>query len=159
MLQALYMVEAKRFYKPDLLIYVSRPSHVIEYLWRLRKILLPMVKSCRLYIIFPAQFRNLNGTAQPFQDDSKLFLRFVKVSSLLPYIRLGAKCIIINFPNCPKMRWTIQDHLVIMILNNLFIETLGKKDIVKCIIASDGTGYSLTMTKYYRSIRENNRRI
>ena len=46
------------------------------------------------------------------------------------------------------------DPLVIMILNNIFIETLRKKEIGKCDAAGDGTGYSLTVTKHYRSMRE-----
>ena len=46
------------------------------------------------------------------------------------------------------------DPLVIMILNNLFIETLRKKEIGKCDAAGYGTGYSLTVTKHYRSMRE-----
>ena len=46
------------------------------------------------------------------------------------------------------------DPLVIMILNNLFIETLRKKEIGKCDAVGDGTGYSLTVTKHYRSMRE-----
>ena len=46
------------------------------------------------------------------------------------------------------------DPLVIMILNNIFIETLRKKEIGKCDAVGDGTGYSLTVTKHYRSMRE-----
>ena len=46
------------------------------------------------------------------------------------------------------------DPPVIMILNNLFIETLRKKEIGKCDAVGDGTGYSLTVTKHYRSMRE-----
>ena len=46
------------------------------------------------------------------------------------------------------------DPLVIMILNNLFIETLRRKDMGKCDAVGDGTGYSLTVTKHYRSMRE-----
>jgi transposase len=46
------------------------------------------------------------------------------------------------------------DPLVIMILNNLLIETLRKKEIGKCDAAGDGTGYFLTVTKHYRSMRE-----
>ena len=46
------------------------------------------------------------------------------------------------------------DPLVIMILNNLFVETLRKKSIGKCDAIGDGTGYSLTVTKHYRSLRE-----
>jgi transposase len=46
------------------------------------------------------------------------------------------------------------DPLVIMILNNLFIETLKRKDISRCDVVGDGTGYSLTVTKHYRSMRE-----
>ena len=46
------------------------------------------------------------------------------------------------------------DPLVIMILNNLFIETLSRSGISKCDAVGDGTGYSLTVTKHYRSLRE-----
>ena len=46
------------------------------------------------------------------------------------------------------------DPLVVMILNNLFIETLRKKEIGRCDVTGDGTGYSLTVTKHYRSMRE-----
>ena len=46
------------------------------------------------------------------------------------------------------------DPLVVMILNNLFIETLRKKETGKCDAVGDGTGYSLTVTKHYRSMRE-----
>jgi transposase len=48
------------------------------------------------------------------------------------------------------------DPLVIMILNNLFIETLRRSGISKCDAVGDGTGYSLTVTKHYRSMREKN---
>jgi transposase len=41
-----------------------------------------------------------------------------------------------------------------MILNNLFIETLRRKEISKCDAVGDGTGYSLTVTKHYRSMGE-----
>ena len=46
------------------------------------------------------------------------------------------------------------DPLVVMIMNNLFVLTLRKKEIGKCDAAGDGTGYSLTVTKHYRSMRE-----
>ena len=46
------------------------------------------------------------------------------------------------------------DPLVIMILNNLFIEILRKKEIGRCDSVGDGTGYSLTVTKHCRSMRE-----
>ena len=46
------------------------------------------------------------------------------------------------------------DPLVIMILNNIFIETLRKREMGKCDAVGDGTGYSLTVTKHYRSMRE-----
>ena len=46
------------------------------------------------------------------------------------------------------------DSLVVMIMNNLFIETLRKKEIGKCDVTGDGTGYSLTVTKHCRSLRE-----
>ncbi len=40
--------------------------------------------------------------------------------------------------------------VVIMILNNIFIETLRRKEMAKCDVVGDGTGYSLTVTKHYR---------
>ena len=46
------------------------------------------------------------------------------------------------------------DPLVIMVLNNIFVETLGMKGVVSCHAIGDGTGYSLTVTKHYRSLRE-----
>lgn len=46
------------------------------------------------------------------------------------------------------------DPIVIMILNNLFIDTLKRKEVWKSEAVGDGTGYSLTETKHYRSIRE-----
>lgn len=46
------------------------------------------------------------------------------------------------------------DPLVIMILNNLFASTIKRKGIVSVDTCGDGTGYSLTVTKHYRSIRE-----
>ena len=46
------------------------------------------------------------------------------------------------------------DPLVVMILNNLFIETLRRRDIHTCDTVGDGTGYSLTVAKHYRSMRE-----
>lgn len=46
------------------------------------------------------------------------------------------------------------DPLVIMIPNNLFVQTPRKKNVSKCDTVVDRTGYSLTVTKHYRSIRE-----
>jgi len=46
------------------------------------------------------------------------------------------------------------DPLVIMILNNLFVASLRKKGIDTAETSGDGTGYSLTVTKHYRSLRE-----
>ncbi len=46
------------------------------------------------------------------------------------------------------------DPLVIMILNNLFVEALRRKGVWRCDAVGDGTGYSLTVTKHYRSMRE-----
>ncbi len=41
-----------------------------------------------------------------------------------------------------------------MILNNLFINSIKRKGITSIDASGDGTGYSLTITKHYRSIRE-----
>lgn len=46
------------------------------------------------------------------------------------------------------------DPLVIMILNNLFMETLSRKGISSCDAIGNGTVYSLTVTKHYRSLRQ-----
>ena len=44
--------------------------------------------------------------------------------------------------------------LVIMILNNLFMNSLERKGVASVDASGDGTGYSLTVTKHYRSMRE-----
>ncbi len=46
------------------------------------------------------------------------------------------------------------DPLVIMILNNMFVLSVRDKGIAHPELTGDGTGYSLTVTKHYRSIRE-----
>ena len=46
------------------------------------------------------------------------------------------------------------DPLVIMILNNLFMNSLKRKGVAPVDASGDGTGYSLTVTKHYRSLRE-----
>jgi len=51
------------------------------------------------------------------------------------------------------------DPLVIMILNNLFISSVKRKGIDTAETSGDGTGYSLTVTKHYRSLREKNGEI
>ncbi len=43
-----------------------------------------------------------------------------------------------------------------MILNNLFISLIRRKGISSADTSGDGTGYSLTVTKHYRSLRERN---
>ena len=48
------------------------------------------------------------------------------------------------------------DPLVLMILNNLFISSIRRKGISSADTSGDGTGYSLTVTKHYRSLRERN---
>jgi len=46
------------------------------------------------------------------------------------------------------------DPLVIMILNNLFVSSIKRRGIISVDASGDATGYSLTVTKHYRSIRE-----
>ncbi len=46
------------------------------------------------------------------------------------------------------------DPLVLMILNNLFVSSVERKGISSSDTSGDGTGYSLTVTKHYRSFRE-----
>ncbi|MCL5665416.1 MAG: hypothetical protein M1315_01085 [Candidatus Thermoplasmatota archaeon] len=41
-----------------------------------------------------------------------------------------------------------------MILNNLFVATLRKKGIVKYVATGVGTGYSFTVSKHNRSMKE-----
>lgn len=48
------------------------------------------------------------------------------------------------------------DPLVIMILNNLFMNSLKKKGISSVDSSGEETGYSKTVTKHYRYIRERN---
>ena len=46
------------------------------------------------------------------------------------------------------------DPLVLMILNNLFVSSVRRKCISSVDTSGDGTGYSITVTKHYRSVRE-----
>ena len=46
------------------------------------------------------------------------------------------------------------DPLVIMVLHNMFVESIRRRGISTVDACGDGTGYSLTMTKHYRTIRE-----
>ena len=46
------------------------------------------------------------------------------------------------------------DPLVIMVLHNMFVESIRRRGIATVDASGDGTGYSLTMTKHYRTIRE-----
>ena len=63
------------------------------------------------------------------QDNTNLFLRFVK-SLRFFHIRLEAKCIKINFPNCPKMKWIIYcllSHPInIIIIKLICLTVLGQ---------------------------------
>jgi len=51
------------------------------------------------------------------------------------------------------------DPLVIMILNNLFVASVKRKGIDTAETSGYCTGYSLTVTKHYRSLREKNGEI
>ena len=44
--------------------------------------------------------------------------------------------------------------LVKMIIHNMFIILVKQKGILQADLTGDGTGYSLTITKHYRSVRE-----
>lgn len=46
------------------------------------------------------------------------------------------------------------DPIVRMIIHNMFIIMIRRKGICSTDVTGDGTGYSLTITKHYRSIRE-----
>ncbi len=46
------------------------------------------------------------------------------------------------------------DPMVRMIIHNMFIIMIERKGIRNADITGDGTGYSLTITKHYRSVRE-----
>jgi len=46
------------------------------------------------------------------------------------------------------------DPLVRMIIHNMFVILVKRKGIKQADLAGDGTGYSLTITKHYRSVRE-----
>lgn len=48
------------------------------------------------------------------------------------------------------------DLLVIKTLNNFFTETLRRKAIGKCDTMDQATGYHITVTKHYKSLKEKN---
>ncbi|MHB1708229.1 MAG: ISNCY-like element ISTvo2 family transposase [Thermoplasmataceae archaeon] len=68
----------------------------------------------------------------------------------LPLFGIGRK---ISYKTVERL---YSDPLVIMILNNMFMETLRKKGVSSCDAIGDGTGYSITVTKHYRSLRQTN---
>ena len=49
---------------------------------------------------------------------------------------------------------TYSDPLVRMVLHNMFVILVKRKGIRTADITGDGTGYSLTITRHYRSVRE-----
>jgi transposase len=46
------------------------------------------------------------------------------------------------------------DPLVRLIIHNMFVILVKRKGIKQADLTGDGTGYSLTITKHYRSVRE-----
>ncbi|MGC8563149.1 MAG: ISNCY-like element ISTvo2 family transposase, partial [Thermoplasmata archaeon] len=73
-----------------------------------------------------------------------------KAAYLLPLLGIGKE---ISYKTVERL---YSDPLVIMILNNMFVESINKKGISSVEASGDGTGYSLTVTKHYRSLRERN---
>ena len=73
-----------------------------------------------------------------------------KAAYLLPLLGIGKE---ISYKTVERL---YSDPLVIMILNNLFLNSLKRKGIASVDASGDGTGYSLTVTKHYRSLRERN---
>ena len=49
---------------------------------------------------------------------------------------------------------TYSDPMVKMIIHNIFVLLVKSKEIKQADLTGDGTGYSLTITKHYRSVRE-----
>ena len=95
----------------------------------------------------------------------KVFIIFVKeifrlsnrkAAYLLPLLGITEE---ISYKTVERL---YSDPLVIMILNNLFVASVkrkGRKGIDTAETSGDGTGYSLTVTKHYRSLREKNGEI
>ncbi len=71
-----------------------------------------------------------------------------KTAYLLPLLGIGKD---ISYKTVERL---YSDPLVLMILNNLFVGTVKRKGIFSSDTSGDGTGYSLTVTKHYRSLRE-----
>ena len=98
---------------------------------------------------------NINALIQEYRE--KVFIILTK-----EIMKLSNRRMVYELPlfgiDLPISYKTVErlysDPLVIMMLNNLFVETLRKKDVGKCDAVGDGTGYSLTVAKHYRSIRE-----
>ena len=73
-----------------------------------------------------------------------------KAAYLLPLLGIGKD---ISYKTVERL---YSDPLVIMILNNLFMNPLKRKGVASVDASGDGTGYSLTVTKHYRSLKERN---
>ncbi len=71
-----------------------------------------------------------------------------KAAYLLPLLGIGKD---ISYKTVERL---YSDPMVLMILNNLFVSSIQRKGISSIDTAGDGTGYSLTVTKHYRSVRE-----
>ena len=71
-----------------------------------------------------------------------------KAAYLLPLLGIDKE---ISYKTVERL---YSDTLVIMILNNLFVSSVERRGIRSVEASGDGTGYSLTVTKHYRSLKE-----
>ena len=71
-----------------------------------------------------------------------------KVAYLLPLLGVEKD---ISYKTVERL---YSDRIVIRILNDLFMNSLKRKGIASVDASGDGTGYSITVTKHYRSLRE-----
>jgi transposase len=55
---------------------------------------------------------------------------------------------------CKTVERAHSDSLVRLIIHNMFVILVKRKGITQADLTGDGTGYSLTFTKHYRSLRE-----
>lgn len=101
---------------------------------------------------FPQKRQNKNP-----QKRSLKFSHFIKDIMKLSNIKMAYELSLFGIDRSISHK-TVErlysNHLVIMILNNLDIAILRKKWIRKCDSVGDGTGYSLTVAKHYRSLME-----
>jgi len=73
-----------------------------------------------------------------------------KMANLLPLFSLFDE-VDISYKTIER---AYSDPVVRLIIHNLFVIFVKRKGIKQADVTGDGTGYSLTITKHYRSVRE-----